>query len=39
MGTRRLRKYALTAGAIEIPADSVPVEEVSPELVSNPRGV
>lgn len=36
---RRLRKYALTAGAIEIPADSVPAEEVSPELVSNPRGV
>jgi DNA-binding XRE family transcriptional regulator len=36
---RRLRKYALSAGAIEVSADSIPVEEVSPELVANPHGV
>lgn len=36
---RHLRKYALTAGAIEVPADSIPVEEVSPDLIANPHGV
>ncbi len=35
----QLRKYALTTGAVEIAADSVPVEEVSPELLTNPHGV
>ena len=34
----RIRKYALTAGAVETAADSVPAEEVSPELVTNPQG-
>jgi len=36
---RRLRKYALSAGAIEVPTDSTPAEEVSPALVTNPHGV
>jgi DNA-binding XRE family transcriptional regulator len=35
----RLRKYARSAGAIEAPADSVPAEEVSPDLLTNPHGV
>lgn len=35
----QLRKYALTTGAVEVTADSVPAEEVSPELLTNPHGV
>ena len=35
----RLRKYARSAGAIEASADSIPAEEVSPELLTNPHGV
>lgn len=35
----RLRKYARTAGASEIPADSVPAAEVFPDLETNPQGV
>lgn len=34
-----LRKLAHTAGAVESPADSIPAEEVSPEMVTNPQGV
>jgi DNA-binding XRE family transcriptional regulator len=35
----RLRKCARSAGAIEATADSIPVEEVSPDLATNPHGV
>ncbi len=35
----RLRKYARSAGAIEASVDSVPAEEVSPDLVTNAHGV
>lgn len=34
----QLRKYARTAGAVEVEADSISVEEVSPDLLTNPRG-
>ena len=34
-----LRKLASTTGVIEVPADSIPAEEVSPEMVTNPQGV
>jgi DNA-binding XRE family transcriptional regulator len=34
----RLRKYAQTAGAVEILADSIPADEISPELRTNPHG-
>lgn len=36
---RKLRKYASEAGAVEASVDSVPAEEVSPELLTNPQGV
>ena len=35
----KLRKFAYTAGAVEAPADSIPAEEVSPDLLTNPHGV
>jgi len=35
----QLRKYARTAGVVEALVDSIPAEEVSPELVTNPHGV
>lgn len=35
----QLRKYAEVTGAIEILGDSIPAEEISPELVTNPQGV
>lgn len=35
----QLRKFARSAGAIEASVDSIPVEEVSPGLVTNPHGV
>ena len=31
-----LRKFARAAGAVEAPADSIPAEEVSPEMLTNP---
>ena len=34
-----LRKYAQEAGAVEAPADSIPAEEVSPGLLTNPQGL
>lgn len=34
----QLRKYARTAGAVEVAADSIPAEDVSPELLTNPHG-
>lgn len=36
---KRLRKYAREAGAIEASGDSIPAEELSPELLTNPQGV
>jgi DNA-binding XRE family transcriptional regulator len=33
-----LRKLARTAGVVEAPSDSIPAEEVSPEMVTNPHG-
>ena len=35
----RLRKYATNAGAVEASSDSIPAEEISPDLASNPQGV
>jgi len=35
----RLRKYARTAGASEIPADSVLATDVFPDLATNPAGI
>ena len=35
----KLRKYASTTGAVEASSDSTPVEEVFPDLVTNPHGV
>ena len=35
----QLRKYARTTGAVEVAADSVPAEEVTPELLTNPHGI
>ena len=34
----RVRRYALEAGAVEAPEDSILATEVSPTLVTNPRG-
>jgi len=34
----QLRKYASAAGVVEVSADSIPAEEVSPELLTNPHG-
>ena len=35
----RLRDYAREAGAIEATVESIPAEEVSPELLTNPQGL
>jgi hypothetical protein len=35
----RLRKFASTAGAVEASADSIPAEEVFPDLLTNPAGI
>ena len=34
-----LRKYARNAGAVEASPDSIPVEELFPDLLTNPAGV
>jgi DNA-binding XRE family transcriptional regulator len=36
---RQLRNYARTTGAVEVAVDSVPAEEVFPDLLTNPHGV
>ncbi len=35
----RLRKYARETGAVETSSDSIPAEEITPELLTNPCGV
>lgn len=35
----RLRKYARTTDVVEATADTIPAEEVAPDLVTNPHGV
>ena len=35
----RLRKYASTTGATELPTDSIPATEVFPDLLTNPAGI
>lgn len=35
----RLRKYARTTGATELPTDSIPATEVFPDLLTNPVGI
>jgi len=35
----RLRKYARNAGAVEASQDSIPAEELFPDLLTNPAGV
>ena len=35
----RLRKYARTTDVVEATTDTIPVEEVAPDLLSNPHGI
>jgi len=35
----RIRRFALEAGALEAPEDTIPATEVSPALVTNPHGI
>lgn len=35
----RLRKYARTTDAVEAATGTMPVEEVAPDLLSNPHGI
>lgn len=36
---KRLREYAATAGAVEASPDSIPAEELFPDLLTNPAGI